>query len=139
MTLCVAYTPELADPLTLARVSGGSVVVSLYKEGKHLTLNPGNNVVDEDLWKLAQTLPAIQELVDMRMVEEIDISTETVSETPAAGVISIAKVEKRAALKLIHHSRDAKQLTGWHDEDERIEIRNACKRRLEALNGGEAQ
>ena len=139
MTLCVAYTPELADPLTLARVSGGSVVVSLCQEGKKLILNPGNNIVDTDLWNMAQTLPAIQELVDMRMVEEIDISTETVSSTPAAGVLSILKIEKRAALKLIHHSRDAKQLSGWHDEDERIEIRNACKRRLAALNGGEAQ
>ena len=139
MTLCVAYTPELADPLTLARVSGGSVVVSLCQEGKKLILNPGNNVVDPDLWNVAQSLPAIQELVDMRMVEEIDISSETVSSTPAAGVLSILKVEKRAALKLIHHSRDAKQLSGWHDEDERIEIRNACKRRLAALNGGEAQ
>jgi hypothetical protein len=138
MTLCIAYTPELSDPLTLANVSGGSFIVSLYKEGKQLVLNPGNNVVDPDLWRQVHALPAIQELVDMKMVEEIDLSTETVSETPAAGVISIAKVEKRAALRLIHHSRDAKQLQDWHDEDERIEIRNATKRRLADLNRGEA-
>lgn len=136
MTLCIAYTPELADPLTLANVDGGSFVVSLFKEDKQLVLNPGNNVVDPDLWKRVKTLPAVKELIDMRMVEEIDAAGEKVSETPAAGVISIAKVEKQAALKLIHHSRDAKQLKSWHDEDERIEIRNAAVRRIAALNKG---
>jgi hypothetical protein len=59
-----------------------------------------------------------------------------VKETPAAAVISIAKTEKRAALRLIHHSRDADQLKAWHDTDERIEIRNACMRRMKELHEG---
>lgn len=137
MTLAIAYTPELADPL-LATVSGGSVVVSIPSEEKSLVLNPGNNFnVDEELWKRAQELPAIRAMVDQRLVEEIDLSTETVNETPAAAVVGITTTEKRAALRLIHHSRDAAQLNAWHNSDERIEIRNACKRRLNELNQGQ--
>jgi hypothetical protein len=136
MTLAIAYTPELGDPL-LANVSGGAVVVSFPGEEKALVLNPGNNFnVDSDLWHKAQDLPAVRELVEQRLVEEIDLSTETVKETPAAAVVSIVKTEKRAALRLIHHSRDADQLKAWHDMDERIEIRNACMRRLNDLNEG---
>lgn len=136
MTLAIAYTPELADPL-LSTVSGGSVVISIPDEEKTLVLNPGNNFdIDEELWKRIQELPAIRSMVDQRLVEEIDLSTETVKETPAAAVVSITTTEKRAALRLIHHSRDAAQLKAWHDSDERIEIRNACKRRLNELDQG---
>lgn len=136
MTLAIAYTPELADP-SLATVPGGSVVVSIPGEEKSLVLNPGNNFdIDEDLWKRVQQLPAIRAMVQQRLVEEIDLSTELVKETPAAAVVDIATTEKRASLRLIHHSRDAAQLNAWHDADERIEIRNACKRRLAELNQG---
>lgn len=136
MTLCIAYTPELADPL-LSTVTGGSVVVSLPAEDTSLVLNPGNNFgIDPELWKRVQELPAIKDMVEQRLVEEIDLSTETVKDTPAAAVVNISTTEKRAALRLIHHSRDAAQLSAWHDADERIEIRNACKRRLAELNEG---
>lgn len=136
MSLAIAYTPELADPL-LASVSGGAVVVSIPDEEKSLVLNPGNNFdIDEELWKRVQELPAIRAMVEQRLVEEIDLSTESVKATPAAAVVAIATTEKKAALRLIHHSRDAAQLQAWHDTDERIEIRNACKRRLAELNQG---
>lgn len=137
MTLAIAYTPELADPI-LSTVGGGAVVVSFPAEEKTLVLNPGNNFnVDTDLWKRAQELPSVREMVEQRLFEVIDLSSDSVAETPAAGVVSIAKTEKRAALRLIHHSRDSKQLAAWHDQDERMEIRNACKRRLQELEKGE--
>lgn len=136
MSLAIAYTPELADPI-LSTVSGGSVVIAFPGEEKSLVLNPGNNFdVDPELWGRAQDLPAVRQLLEQRLVEEIDLSTEKVNETPAAAVVAIDKTEKRAALRLIHHSRDAKQLQAWHDQDERMEIRNACKRRMTELNEG---
>jgi hypothetical protein len=136
MTLAIAYTPELADPL-LANVSGGAVVISFPAEEKSLVLNPGNNFnIDRELWARAQELTSVREMLEQRLVEEIDLSTENVDETPAAAVISINKTEQRAALRLIHHSRDAAQLLAWHDADERMPIRNACKRRLAELEEG---
>jgi hypothetical protein len=137
MSLAIAYTPELADPI-LANVAGGAVVVAFPGEEKSLVLNPGNNFnIDQELWKRAQELPNIREMLEQRLVEEIDLSTETVSETPAAAVVSIAKTEQRAALRLIHHSRDVEQLSAWHDGDERMAIRNACKRRIAEIEGGD--
>jgi hypothetical protein len=136
MTLAIAYTPELADP-TLATVAGGAVVIAFPGEEKSLVLNPGNNFnVDQELWQRAQELPSIRELLEQRLVEEIDLSTERVDETPAAAVISIAKTEQRAALRLIHHSRDVEQLQAWHNADERMAIRNACKRRIAEIEEG---
>lgn len=137
MSLAIAYTPELADPL-LANVSGGAVVIAFPGEEKSLVLNPGNNFnVDQELWARAQELSSVREMLEQRLVEEIDLSTEKVSETPAAAVVSIATTEKRAALRLIHHSRDAAQLQAWHDKDERMEIRNACKRRMAEIEEGQ--
>lgn len=136
MTLAIAYTPELADPI-LATVLGGAVVIAFPGEEKSLVLNPGNNFnVDRELWQRAQELPSVREMLEQRLVEEIDLSTEKVDETPAAAVISIAKTEQRAALRLIHHSRDTKQLSAWHDADERMAVRNACKRRIAELEEG---
>lgn len=137
MSLAIAYTPELVDPV-LANVAGGAVVVAFPGEEKSLVLKPGNNFdIDQDLWARAQELTPIRELLEQRLVEEIDLSTEKVSETPAAAVVSIATTEQRAALRLIHHSRDASQLQAWHDADERMAIRNACKRRLAELEEGQ--
>lgn len=137
MSLAIAYTPELVDPV-LANVSGGAVVVAFPGEEKSLVLKPGNNFnIDQELWARAQELTPIRELLEQRLVEEIDLTTEKVSETPAAAVISIATTEQRAALRLIHHSRDAAQLQAWHDADERMAIRNACKRRLAELEEGQ--
>jgi len=137
MSLAIAYTPELVDPV-LANVSGGAVVIAFPAEEKTLVLKPGNNFnVDRELWQRAQELDPVRELLEQRLVEEIDLSTEKVSETPAAAVVSIATTEQRAALRLIHHSRDAEQLKAWHDADERMPIRNACKRRMAELEGGE--
>lgn len=136
-TLAIAYTPELADPI-LSTVTGGAVVVAFPGEEKSLVLNPGNNFnVDQELWQRAQELPAVREIVEQRLVEEIDLSTDNVRETPAAAVVAIDRTEKRAALRLIHHSRDVAQLAAWHDGDERMEIRNACKRRIAQIEGGE--
>ncbi len=139
MPIAIAYTPELADPLLLANAPGGAFSVVVPSEGKLLTLAPGNNFdIDEELWQRAQDLPAVSDMLSSRLLEVIDLSLqgEKVTETPAAGVASIANVEKRAALRLIAHSREEKQLQTWHDADERIEIRNACKRRLADLQEG---
>jgi hypothetical protein len=136
MSLAIAYTPELADPI-LATVSGGAVVIAFPGEEKSLVLNPGNNFnIDQELWQRAQELSSVREMLEQRLVEEIDLSTEKVDETPAAAVVSIARTEKRAALRLIHHSRDAEQLKAWHDADERMEVRNACKRRMAEIEEG---
>jgi len=137
MSLAIAYTPELVDPV-LANVSGGAVVVAFPGEDKCLVLKPGNNFnIDQELWARAQELTPIRELLEQRLVEEIDLTTEKVSETPAAAVISIATTEQRAALRLIHHSREAAPLQAWHDADERMAIRNACKRRLAEIEEGQ--
>ena len=136
MTLAIAYTPELADPI-LANVAGGAVVIAFPGEEKSLVLNPGNNFnIDQALWQRAQELPSVREMLEQRLVEEIDLSAQKVDETPAAAVVSIAKTEKRAALRLIHHSREVAQLSAWHDADERMEIRNACKRRIAEIEEG---
>lgn len=136
MSLAIAYTPELADPI-LANVSGGAVVIAFPEEEKSLVLNPGNNFnIDQELWQRAQELPSVRELLEQRLVEEIDLSTAKVNDTPAAAVVSIATTEQRAALRLIHHSRDVEQLQAWHDADERMAIRNACKRRIKEIEEG---
>jgi hypothetical protein len=136
MSLAIAYTPELADPI-LANVAGGAVVIAFPGEEKSLVLNPGNNFnIDQELWQRAQELSSVREMLEQRLVEEIDLSAEKVDETPAAAVVSIAKTEQRAALRLIHHSRDVAQLSAWHDADERMAIRNACKRRIAEIEDG---
>lgn len=136
MSLAIAYTPELVDPI-LANVSGGAVVVAFPGEEKSLVLKPGNNFnIDQELWQRAQELTPIRELLEQRLVEEIDLTTEKVSETPAAAVISIATTEQRAALRLIHHSRDVAQLKAWQEGDERMAIRNACARRIAEIEEG---
>ena len=135
--IVLAFSPELGDP-QLALVRGGDFIVCLPYEEKFLTLTPGNNTVDPDLWEVAKTVPAVESLLDQNLIEVIDMTGATVSATPAAGVTSIRGVSEKSALRLIHHCRDTAQLQGWHDGDDRVRIRNAIKRRIIEIQGGDA-
>lgn len=137
--IVLAYSPELGDP-QLALVRGGDFIVSFYHqhEWQYLTLTPGNNTVDPDMWEVAKTVPAVETLLDQNLIEEIDMTGATVSATPAAGVISVRGVSDKSALRLIHHCRDAAQLQRWHDGDDRVKVRNAIKRRIIEIQGGDA-
>jgi hypothetical protein len=135
--IVLAFSPELGDP-QLALVRGGDFIVCLPYEEKFLTLTPGNNTVDPEMWEVAKTIPAVETLLDQSLIEEIDMTGATVLASPAAGVISVRGISDKSALRLIHHCRDAEQLQRWHDEDDRVKIRNAIKRRILVIEGGDA-
>lgn len=135
--IAIAYSPELVDPMA-ASIPGGSFVVAFVHRDARIILEPGLNFgIDADLWEEAKARPATADLIAMRAIEEIDLGGDTVGSTAAAGVSAVKNVDEPTALKLVHCSRDAKQLETWLGLEERISIRNAITRKLNQLKEGQ--
>lgn len=135
--LAIAYTPELIDPIS-ASIPAGSFVLSFISREARVVLNPGLNFdIDPALWEEAKKQPATIELLAIRAIEEIDLGGETIADTAAAGVAAVKHTDEKTALRLIHCSRDQKQLEAWLGLEERQSIRNAITRKIQTLKDGQ--
>jgi len=136
--LAIAYTPEVIEAQTAA-IPAGDFVVCWVGEEKRLILKPGlNSDIDFELWKKAKEYASVQELLGQRAIEEIDLGGPTVNDTPAFGVTVIKTCDQPTALRLVHVSRDVKQLEGWLALEERSAVRNNIASKLKQLKDGKS-
>jgi hypothetical protein len=133
--LAVAYAPELREPM-LQEIMGGSFGISFPATDERLVLHPGTNKVNARIWALARQTSAVQELAANGVIEEIELGGNPESDPSNPSLFSIKKVPDRSAMRLVHYSRSIPQLETWHDADDRMTIRSAIMRRIEALKEG---
>ena len=135
--IAVAYVPEARDPM-LQEIMGGAFGVTFPTEEPAVTLllHPGTNKVDRALWERAKATPAVQQKIEQRVIEEIEIGETDGGAPEGNAMFTIKAVENTAALKMVAFSRSIPQLESWHDTDDRMAVRGAIKRRIEALNAG---
>jgi hypothetical protein len=136
--LAIAYTPEVIDPLA-ASIPAGAYAVCWVGQEQTLVLNPGLNFdIDPDLWQKAQERQATKDLLASRAIEVIDLGLgPTVGDTPAHGVTAVKQTDETTALRLVHVSRDVKQLEGWLVMEERVAVRNSIARKIQSLKDGQ--
>ncbi len=136
--LAIAYTPEVIEAQTAA-IPAGDFVVCWVGQEERLILKPGLNFdIDPGLWEKAKERSSVQELLGQRAIEEIDLGGPTVNDTPAFGVTVIKTCDQATALRLVHVSRDAKQLEGWLAMEERTTVRNNIANKLKQLKDGKS-
>ena len=134
----IAFTPEVIDAQTAA-IPSGDFVVGWIGQEQRLILKPGLNFdVDPELWQKAQAVEAVQTLLGQRAIEEIDLGGPTVNDTPAFGVTAIKTCDQPTAIRLVHVSRDPKQLEGWLAMEERTAVRNSISSKLKNLKEGQS-
>jgi hypothetical protein len=100
---------------------------------KSIDLRPGSNLdVDADLWQVAVTLPAVQDLVSKGAVTVIQPDSKLVKNYPDV-TIGYKLYSTKDALQLIESSYDLDLLEIWAEGEERPEVVKAIAQQYEAI------
>lgn len=135
--LAVAYMPELEEP-GFAEIQLGSFAVSMPAKDVRVVFHPGANKVQRALWERCKQVESVKELLDKRVFEEIELSSDAEAGDADEGstVLQLSQVDVKAANRLINHCRYVPQLEAWHDTETRMTLRAAIKRRIANLQQG---
>lgn len=136
-SLAVVYSPELQDPM-LTIIAGGAVVFATLGEEAPLVLSPGVNRVNVERWEAAKQTNEAQELLALRVLEELELGEDGDDKADGAPVIHLHRAPAPTALRLVATCRSQDQLKTWLDDEERMAVRSAIQRRLQALTAGAA-
>jgi hypothetical protein len=136
-SLAVVYSPELQDPM-LTTIAGGAVVFAAIGADTPLVLNPGVNRVEVSQWQSAKDLPEAQELLALRVLEELELGEDGEDKPDGAPVIHLHRAPAATALRLVATCRSQEQLKAWSEAEERMTVRQAIQRRLQMLMAGAA-
>ena len=139
--MIITYRPELDNPPMAKECSLGFSF--LPEEGKsrsvtHVRINSGvNRNFDESLWERIKTKTTVQRLLSLGAIvvtEEIDVDAVAVVDAPTED--SLKSVDLKSALTLIEASFDTDQLHKWDVQDQRIRVKNAIAKRIQAITEG---
>lgn len=134
--IAVAWLPEMREPM-LQEIMGGGFGVTFPATEETMFLHPGTNKVRRDLWERVKDLPVVQEQMSHRTIEVIEIGNADGGDPDGRAMFSIKDVEQSAALRMVALARFTEQLEYWHDSDDRMTVRSAIRRRIEALKKGD--
>jgi len=133
--IAVAWLPELREPM-LQEIMGGGFGVTFPATEEALFLHPGTNKVSREMWDRVKELPVVKEQLAHRTIEVIEIGNADGGDPEGRSMFSIRDVEQSAALRMVSFARFTQQLEHWHDSDDRMTVRSAIKRRIQALTEG---
>ena len=138
--MILTYRPELENPPMAKECSLGFSF--LPEEGKSrqvdsVRIESGvTRDFSEAHWEKIKDYEVVKRLLSLgalAITEEIDVEATTVSE-PVADTLD--NIELKAALNLIDSSFDLKQLERWNAKDQRIRVKNAIAKRIQAITEG---
>ncbi|HEY9636530.1 MAG TPA: hypothetical protein V6D14_24225 [Coleofasciculaceae cyanobacterium] len=100
---------------------------------KSVNLRPGSNLdVDNDLWQVAVTLPAVQDLVNKGAITVIQPDSK-LAKNYSDVTIGYKLYSTKDALQLIESSYDLDLLEIWSEGEERPEVVKAIAQQYEAI------
>ena len=128
--MLIADRPELENPPR----EGGLGVVT---EAGMIQLSPGAKLdVPETKWAQARQTPTVQRLMSLGAIEELK-EQATVQDIPQT-TDALTSLPLSEAIRLLEVMHDVEQLTDWVKVEGRTRVRNAIRRRVEAIRIGKA-
>lgn len=138
--MILTYRPELENPPMAKECSLGFSF--LPEDGNsrnvdHVRIESGVTRDFSDFhWEKIKDYEVVKRLMSLgalAITQEVDVEATTVSE-PVADTLD--NIELKAALTLIDASFDIKQLERWNAKDQRIRVKNAIAKRIQAITEG---
>ena len=140
--MIITYRPELENPPMAKECSLGFSFLpedaTKSRNVKHVRIDSGvNRNFDESLWDRIKDKTTVQKLLSLGalvVTQEIDVEAVAVVDGPTEE--SLKSVDLKTALSLIEASFDADQLHKWDVKDQRIRVKNAIAKRIQAITEG---
>lgn len=136
--MILVYRPELESPpmdkectITFSFVTGKGIPDSI------VVSSGVNRNFPEDVWEKIKDYDVVKNLLSVGALR-IDDDKELV-ESPAPDapeVESISTLSRDKAMRLIEESFDVEQLRRWDAKEERIPVKNAISKRIQAITEG---
>jgi hypothetical protein len=138
----VFYAPELENPPMAPECSiNFSFIAQVTGESTSIRIRDGLNKVDEADWEnilereYAQRLLALGALRIMEASEVKETLDKDDLKVPEEVAITNLKIPD--AVKVVAATHDLQKLDAWLTDEQRVPIRQAITRRINALTGGE--
>ena len=138
--MILAFRPELQNPPMDKECSiGFSFIGKDGNETLYYNLESGvTRDFPEDVWEKIKDRDVVKQLLAWRALEviteeKVPAAEKRVRQPKASTLADLALDE---AMKLIEASFDKAQLNLWNANDERIPVKNATAKRIEALTAG---
>lgn len=138
--MIITYRPELDNPPMAKECSLGFSFLpedGKSRNVKHVRINSGvTRDFDVESWERIAEYKSIQRLLSLGalvVTQEVDVKATTISVEEHE---TLSDVELKAALGLIEGSFDIEQLKKWNSKDQRIRVKNAIAKRIQAITEG---
>lgn len=136
--MILTYQPQLENP---PMHKEATIAFSFMGKGAtmdSIDIQAGvNRDFPENVWEKIQNYDYVKTLLSigaLRVTE--DVEEVPTPSTPEVTTDSLAQLPKEEALQLVEASMDPAQLSRWNATDNRIPVKNAIQRRLNAISEG---
>jgi hypothetical protein len=135
--MILVYRPELENPPMDKECTIGFSFVGGGGLSDHVQVASGvTRNFPENVWEKIKDYDVVKNLLTLGALR-IDAEEVTTTEAaPAANSDTIADMPIAQALELIEASFDVEQLNKWSAKEQRIKVRNAIAKRIQAITEG---
>jgi hypothetical protein len=135
--MILVYRPELENPPMDKECTIGFSFVGGGGLSEHIQVDAGvTRDFPENVWEKIKDYDVVKTLLKLGALR-IDAEEATTTEAaPAAQSDTIADMPITQALELVEASFDIGQLNKWSANEQRIKVRNAIAKRIQAITEG---
>jgi len=135
--MILVYRPELENPPMDKECSIGFSFVGGGGQPEHIQVEAGvTRDFPEDVWERIEGYDVVKNLLKLGALRIETEDQQTTTAAPVATSDSIADMPIATALELIEASFDTQQLEKWSTKEQRIKVRNAIAKRIQAITEG---
>ena len=135
--MILVYRPELENPPMDKECSIGFSFVGGGGQPEHIQVEAGvTRDFPEDVWERIEGYDVVKNLLKLGALRIETEDQQTTTAAPVATSDSIADMPIATALELIEASFDTQQLETWSTKEQRIKVRNAIAKRIQAITEG---
>lgn len=135
--MLLVYRPELENPPMDKECTIGFSFVGGGGLSDHIQVVAGvTRNFPEDVWEKIKNYDVVKNLLKLGALRVEADEVATTEAAPKAASDSIADMPIAQALELIESSFDVEQLNKWSAKEQRIKVRNAIAKRIQAITEG---
>lgn len=135
--MLLVYRPELENPPMDKECTIGFSFVGGGGLSDHIQVVAGvTRNFPEDVWEKIKNYDVVKNLLKLGALRVEADEVATTEAAPKAASDSIADMPIAQALELIESSFDIEQLNKWSAKEQRIKVRNAIAKRIQAITEG---
>ncbi|MGA1753390.1 MAG: hypothetical protein ACO395_08580 [Pontimonas sp.] len=135
--MIIVYRPELENPPMDKECTIGFSFVGGGGLSEHIQVDAGvTRDFPENVWEKIKDYDVVKNLLKLGALRIETEDKETTKPAVEAPSDSIADMPIAVALELIESSFDVQQLEKWSAKEQRIKVRNAIAKRIQAITEG---